>query len=222
MVSAPPQNVPWLTVPHGSTKKRQAADLVTSLKYAQRSSSYVFRGLSKRDYDLLPSIFRVRADGLGFDPKDEKIIFRVIKTEGMMFLERGDLSDIDLLALAQHFGSPTRLLDWTTNPLVALYFATFSGLQIDETVDGIVSVFKTRNSDFIREGYELHAKDDRGSFFPAKLFQDAKVRFIFPKFIDQRIINQKGLFSVQDDPTSTFVANCDKERISCLLLVPGP
>jgi hypothetical protein len=35
--------------------------------------------------------------------------------------------------------------------------------------------------------------------------------FIFPRFIDQRIINQKGLFSVQGDPTTTFVANCDKE-----------
>ena len=61
-----------------------------------------------------------------------------------MLIERGDLSDIDLLALSQHFGAPTRLLDWTSNPLVALYFSIFSSESIDDTNDGIVYVYRSK------------------------------------------------------------------------------
>src|SRR4051812_11603349 len=187
------------------------------LKYAQRSTSYLFRGMHRHHYGLVPSISRERADGRGYDPKDEKIVFKIIKNEGLMFIERGDLSDIDLLALSQHFGSPTRLLDWTTNPLVALYFSIFSGRTIDENADGIVYVYKSETEEFIRSKYDLNTKDDGDPLFPQKLFS-GKVRFILPKFIDARIKNQNGLFSIQQDPTVSFARNCDRERLSYILV----
>jgi FRG domain len=195
----------------GNEKKQRVTKLLTDLKYAQRSSRYLFRGLSNRDYELVPSIGRQR-NREPFDIKDEKILFRIIKTEGMMFIERGDLSDIDLLALSQHFGAPTRLLDWTSNPLVALYFSIFSSEPIDNTNDGIVYVYRSKTDDYIRETVHLNSTDNDASLFSEKILHGG-VKFIFPKFADARIKNQSGLFSIQSDPQASFAANCDKGRL---------
>jgi len=206
-----------LVVPRGTPEKRQAAELVANLKFAQRSSNFLFRGLDRADYELKPSISRSRNNGATYDPTDEKILLKIIQTEGMMFTDRSDLSDLDLLALAQHFGAPTRLLDWTTNPLVALYFAIFTGKKIDEDIDGVVYIYKSQNEEYVREKCNLNTTDNKKPLFPERIFS-GKVRFIFPRFVDARIRNQNGLFSIQEDPQVSFAENCDKKRLSYMIV----
>lgn len=92
-----------------------------------------YRGQSKVSYRLTPSVFR---KGL---KEQEHTIYTHIMTECAHELEDCNLHN-EILSKMQHYGVPTRLLDVTTNALVALYFACESK---NNNEDGVVFVFKT-------------------------------------------------------------------------------
>lgn len=101
-----------------------------------------FRGQPDKDYELLPSIGRNRKYACHSSILDQERNLIELSKYKLPNIFRSDLSPIDLLALLQHYGVPTRLLDVTSNPLVALYFAS-----LNEDKDGEVIVFEYRDSD---------------------------------------------------------------------------
>ena len=78
-----------------------------------------FRGQSKFGYDLRPSIFRQGAS-YGYSFHESKMYREFQRRHPEVQVERDDVGE--WLSIMQHYGLPTRLLDWTTNLLVGLYF----------------------------------------------------------------------------------------------------
>jgi type I restriction enzyme M protein len=130
---------------------------------------------------------------------NEKEILRLFKERALRFLDFIPTNDWDWLALGQQYGLPTRLLDWTGNPLVACYFAVEEPSE-DESV-----VYAYQNQSYI----EVEK-------YPDPLRYNKIGKFI-PKHISPRIITQGGLFTIHPKPYEPFEAeNMDK------IVIPNP
>lgn len=102
------------------------------------SHRFFYRGVSNKDYKLVSGIYRN-------NEKEENFYFRELQVRCPNILAH--LKNFNKLTYMQHYGSPTRLLDITANPLVGLYFACES----QPGVDGKVSIFGIRSDEVAYE-----------------------------------------------------------------------
>lgn len=92
-----------------------------------------FRGLTDKKYFLEPSIYRKP-----FKPELEATFLGQFKSQAPPFLKNLPTNDWEWLFLMQHYGVPTRLMDWTAHPLVALTFALKGISKKDDDVKDLV------------------------------------------------------------------------------------
>lgn len=146
------------------------------------SSAIWFRGTGNSNYTLSPSIHRHNqiTDSAQLFNIENKLITR-FKERSVPYLTHRLEDAWELLFLMQHYGMPTRLLDWTENPLIALFFALSSatknsaGAYENNAAVWILSPAKWNRSVFKHNSYQGGAMSPTenmvSSYAPAKEYQ---------------------------------------------------
>jgi hypothetical protein len=161
-------------------------------KLAHEKTNWVFRGEPSTTYELRPASGREgNAPGvtrtIDYSAEHERAALRRFRYDAQPYVSYVPQSDLEWLAIAQHHGMATRLLDWTESLLVAAFFAVeHAGQRGHALIYGI-------------SGLPVLNPDDAPDPFSIR-----KVSVYRPRHIDVRIAAQRGVFTVHPDPTVPF------------------
>lgn len=158
-------------------------DVLKTLKGMQT----IFRGVRIENFMLVPSIGRCELLNNVPRAEMESRLFRRFKEQAPPHLDFMPRNEWEWLATAQHHGLSTRLLDWTSNPLVAAYFA------VEQPAENNSAIYVCQ----IKEVVDTAAEGDP--------FRVRKVKRFRPPAITERIIRQAGLFTIQPDIDQAYV-----------------
>ncbi len=157
----------------------------------------------KEGWDLLPSFYRERKQNpkIPFytDKKEEiNAIYKFVEKNYDYFKEI-DFSDlISIINILQHYGFPTRVLDVTQNPLVALYFALEQVENDDENHPVIYLLYAEKVNAAYMVNNELHDFYNENIEDKKRLYSPILVN---GSYLSDRIRSQKGDFILFYDET---------------------
>jgi hypothetical protein len=182
-----------------NTKRiRNVAEFIATIEGTYRKDEVVFRGQPAAEL-LLPRIARNSFRARNVLRDDEREMLEHFRSRAVPFLNVIPENDWEWLALAQHHGMATRLLDWTQNPLAALWFAVHAPAH--RSRDGNVVFF------------EVSAADRHVSYDALSPFAIQRTYVVRPRHIAPRITRQAGWFTVHHTTgrKSSFSALDDDE-----------
>jgi hypothetical protein len=142
----------------------------------------VYRGVKSISYKLIPKIGRYKKLHFSNRLKEERTILRLFREQAVSHLTFTPENDWEWLAIAQHHGLPTRLLDWTRNPLVAAYFA----VEANHYDDSVIYAYRNNKRIITETAGDPFARTTVGKFIP--------------RHVTRRITAQTGLFTIHPDP----------------------
>ena len=191
-----------------------ASDLIGKIQSAPFDDpKWVFRGQKDSRWGLEPGVERL-ANEKGISPHVERVIEREFKRRAHHYLRDlpAEEDDLEWLALMQHHGAPTRLLDWTASPYVATFFAAKSAASSMP-----FALWAIDRKSLESEAARMLGTEESGWFsspenfrrvyhnlFPDDLYLVIPVE---PRRMNERLTIQQGLFLCPNHPLMGFETN---------------
>jgi hypothetical protein len=183
------------------------------------TASWAFRGAGKTEWALQSSLERL---GIKLAVEAERYVLTTFQRRVHHYISAPPAQDdyLEWLALLQHHGAPTRLLDWTKSPYVALFFA----LDERREAGGFCALWaidlrwcKNQAIQVIQGnplGQTLAIEPDESlgkpGTFPAAFFTEPPLKFVTPLQpfrMNERLTIQQGLFLCPGDLRAGFESN---------------
>jgi hypothetical protein len=180
-------------------------DLTSAQYFAEERGRWIFRGHSKTGFHLIPSVGR-NPHPLETRAKYEQRLLDTFRREAKCYYDHSSVptTDWEWLSVAQHHGLPTRLLDWTHNPLAALFFAVSEHPKCDGHFFALRAVLKA--SEAMPKGMPFEI--------------DKPVKY-YPNHVTPRIRAQEGVFVACARLESPLDANLPPEWKIERCLIPA-
>jgi hypothetical protein len=157
------------------------ADYIKILDSDFAKDQFRFRG-QEHDWPLLPRLARLEPRHGDHDDL-ERLMIEQLQLEGTALCETVPSNKLEWLVVAQQHGMSTRLLDWTSNPLAALWFAVRPHVERAPTDTAVVYVISFDDEDVISVRQEMNA------------FGHPRAYLLRPPHIAKRITAQAGWFT---------------------------
>jgi hypothetical protein len=194
---------------------------------SRHRSNYIFRGLPRASHGLETSL-----QTGGFEAH-ERHLLSSFRKYALRSAVHGDWV-WNWLSVAKHHGLPTRLLDWTYSPYVAMHFATHDVRHFGEDA-AIWCVDYRKMADTLPRKLRAVLEEEDVNIFTTELLnrvattldefddlsRDDFVVFFEPPSLDERIVNQFALFSLPSSPNMSLQALLERHNAYKRIIIPA-
>jgi len=167
-------------------------------KFLHTDRQLFFRGLPKESYKLIPTLFRIKPKWLvndwSFYEFDILTKFQKAAAPHLKFLP---VNFLEWLAIAQHYGVPTRLLDWTMSPLAALYFALEKHVEEEISESAVVWILDSKGEELVHDATYTSFSEWQKWFAKA---EPSNTCIYHPTHLAVRVNSQQGCFTIHRPP----------------------
>lgn len=190
-------------------------DQVKNYNYLKPQSSILFRGVKNSEYELIPKLGRI-----GLSHNKEIGAFRSFRERGVSLFQLPPKDEWEWLTIAQHHGLPTRLLDWSLNPIVAAYFAV-ENAEEENAPDDCAVYLLTKLKTITINQLPIFEAEGVSPLEIGKLIGDNVLRFAPPYRNSTRIVAQRGLFTIHPNPKLSLNNNKECQNSIIKIIIRG-